>query len=109
MSIEEPAYTVRHTDGKIEYRPYMGEPNEWRALDATGQGFRKVRMIRRLDEDRNIYDLVRAFFEEYRFFPFSPKDDLIDATSRLYDEKMKPTPAVAFEDRAADPIVHPDS
>jgi len=95
--------------GKVEYRAYMGEPREWRALDATGQGFRKVRMVRKLDEDRNVYDLVRSFFEEYRFFPFSPKDDLIDAVSRIYDEKMKPTPAVAFEDRSTDQIVHPDS
>jgi len=42
-----------------------------------------------------MYDLVRVFFEEYRFFPFSPRDDFIDAMSRIYD--MEPAAAVPFE------------
>lgn len=35
------------------------------------------------------------FFEEYARFPFSPRDDLIDVTSRIYD--MEPAAAIPFE------------
>ena len=67
-------------------------------LQREGLSIKQIRLIeplRRVDEDSNIYDLTRVFFTEYGFFPFSPRDDLIDAMSRIYD--MEPRPAVILE------------
>lgn len=80
---------------EIKYAPIQGlHRYESRAL-ARGERYRVFEPLRRIDEDGNIYDLVRVFFEEYAFFPFSPRDDLIDAMSRIYD--MNPQPARRHE------------
>lgn len=82
-------------DGQVTYRPYVGANEFEREARHDGDLWRLIQPIRRVDEDGNIYDLTRVFFEEYLFFPFSPRDDLIDATSRIYD--MKPTNAGVHE------------
>ena len=80
---------------EIFYGPYLGQHQyEGRAI-ANGEHWRIMHPIIRKDEDGSLYDLVRVFFEEYRFFPFSPRDDLIDAMSRIYD--MEPMAATKFE------------
>ncbi len=66
-----------------------------RRAKGHGELHRLMDPIRRIDEDGNIYDLVRVCFEEVRFFPFSPRDDFIDSLSRIYD--MEPRPAVLHE------------
>jgi hypothetical protein len=53
-----------------------------RACEASGELLRILRPIEHLDEDRNVYDLTRAFIEEALFFPFAPRDDGIDACAR---------------------------
>lgn len=93
--------------GQIIYRPLNGDPKEHRAMDATMQGYRKVKPIKHLDEDRTVYDLTRALMEECMFFPFAPHDDLIDAVSRIYD--MSPRPAVQYETASLEPAVYADS
>lgn len=77
------------------YSPLQGRTSAENRAIATGEKFRIIEPIRRLDEDGNIYDLTRVFFEEFLFFPFSPRDDLIDAMSRIYD--MDATPPASFE------------
>lgn len=80
---------------EIHYTDVKGLHAHERRVISSGERWRLMEPIRRLDEDGNIYDLVRVFFEEYARFPFSPRDDLIDVTSRIYD--MEPAPAIPFE------------
>jgi hypothetical protein len=49
---------------------------------------------------------VRAFIEEALFFPFAPRDDLIDACARVYD--MEPVAPSRWE-RAWQRPVYPDA
>lgn len=68
-----------------------------------------VKPIRRLDEDRNVYDVTNALMEEMLFFPFAPKDDLVDAVSRIYD--MQPVGPSIYDDTLAQRLntqSHPD-
>lgn len=61
-----------------------------------------ARAIKRLDEEKHVYDVTVKFIEEYQFFPFGAYKDLIDATSRLYDmEPLAPqiVSKAATEDR----------
>lgn len=94
-------------EGKIEYRAYEGPTKRQRACIETAQGYRVQGAIKNVDEDRNVYDLTRCFIEEMVFFPFAPKDDLIDAASRLYD--MEPRAPVQFEAKNAEAQVYADS
>ena len=66
-----------------------------RRVKGAGEHWRVFDPLRRIDEDGNIYDLTRVFFEEYRFWPFSPRRDFLDAMSRIYD--MEPMAAIKFE------------
>lgn len=66
-----------------------------RKAKAHGEHWRVFDPLRRLDEDGNIYDVTRVLFEEFALFPFSPRDDFIDACSRIYD--MDPMAATQFE------------
>jgi hypothetical protein len=80
---------------EIFYEAARGLHRLERQVKSNGENWRLVEPIRRVDEDGNIYDLTRVFFEEMTFFPFSPRDDLIDSMSRIYD--MEPRPAVVHE------------
>lgn len=88
---------------EIKYEPMPALHRfESRAL-MHGERHRVFDPIRRIDEDGSVYDLVRVFFEEMAFFPFSPRDDLVDAVSRIYD--MEPTKAQPFEQVAVEDYV----
>jgi hypothetical protein len=67
----------------------------------SGQAFRLFHPVMRRDHEGNVYSLNKGFLEEYLFFPFSAKKDLIDAASRIYD--MEPVPPVIVDQRALEP------
>jgi len=56
---------------------------------ADGYGYRLSQRIRRLDQDRRLYDLTENFKTQVSFFPFCQKKDLIDAISRIYDMEVR--------------------
>jgi hypothetical protein len=82
-------------DDAIHYRHYAGRHAQERQAQAAGERWRIQDPIRRVDEDGDIYDVIRIGFEEVKFFPFSPRDDLVDVMSRIYD--MEPRAAVRYE------------
>lgn len=104
-------WEVKEGDSKITYYPYRGPADTGservmqlskaeRDIIGRSEHYRIMQPVRRRDEDNNIYDVFRVFAEEYSFFPFSPRDDLIDATSRIED--MDATPAQVIEQGALD-------
>jgi hypothetical protein len=84
-----------HNVGQILYRPTRGLTRAQRFHDIAGQRHRIVRVVKRVDEEGDMYDLTRCFMDEARQHPFAPHDDLIDAISRLYD--LEPTRPEQFE------------
>lgn len=83
--VEAEGKTTPYHVGQVIYRPLRGPTKMHRWCESTGQLHRIVSPLRRYAEDKEIYDLTRAFIEEARFFPFAPHDDLIDVTARVYD------------------------
>ena len=88
-------WSINEDSDEIEYRSDPGAHKQERQVVNAGEMHRLIDPIRRVDEDGAIYDLTRVFFEEFRFFPFSPRDDFIDSMSRIYD--MDPMKAVRHE------------
>lgn len=88
-------WQVQDGTDEITYRPYPKKSKDEQRVEQSGEFWRLMEPLKRKDEDGNMYDLVRVFFEEFRFFPFSPRDDFVDAMSRIYD--MDPRPAVKLE------------
>lgn len=98
-------WRVDEEQEQLKFRVVPSPTQVEQNLKAIGHPFRAVQPIQRITEgsERHIYDLTRAFIEECRFHPFAPKDDLIDAVSRIYD--MEPKPALPHE---ADQIEEPN-
>lgn len=71
--------------GHMTYRPIGGMTKIQKVVADRGMHYRIVKPIRAIDENREPYDLTLALIEELTFFPVAPKDDLADATSRIYD------------------------
>lgn len=99
----------------IAYTPFREPTKQMRAVEALGQPYRKTEAVKRVEQlgeaehkQSTIYDLTRVLFEEMMFFPFSPRDDLVDALSR-YNDLNPSTPMSIEESAAAAPSAFPDS
>ena len=88
--------------GQIVFRTMRGLTSRQKFCEETGQKLRIVTALQRRDENGDIYDLTRIFFDELVKHPFSTHDDLIDAASRIYD--LDPQPPVAHEANATDSL-----
>lgn len=91
---------------EIRYESCPGLHQLERKARSHGELWRIFEPLRRIDEDGNVYDVTRVLFEEFTLFPFSPRDDLIDILSRIYD--MDPMPAKVFE-RTVEVEDYPDA
>lgn len=79
-------------DQKLDYLPSQGLTKAMRMAEAQGTPFRIPKAITRRDEEGNIYDVTHALMQEMLVFPFGAHDDLVDATSRIYDmQPIAPT------------------
>lgn len=88
-------WAVEEGKEDLTYKPMLGAHKLELKAKAASEMWRIFDALRRVDEDGNIYDLTRVFFEEFRFWPFSPRRDFLDAMSRIYD--LEPIAAVKFE------------
>lgn len=75
------------------YVPYETDPENMtrsqRRMKDSGYEYRISRPIKKLDENRQMYDLTERLRTQVGFFPFCDRKDVIDALSRIYD--MEPT------------------
>lgn len=94
-------------DFKIDYLPHQGLTKLMRAAEHNGQKWRIPGAIKRLDENKDIYDVTKALMDEMLIFPFGSHDDIVDVTSRIYD--MQPTPALMIDRLAPELQIHPDA
>jgi hypothetical protein len=83
------------------YVPYETDPENLtsaqRKMVQSGYEYRNARSIKRLDENRQMYDLTERLRLQIGFFPFCERKDVVDALSRIYD--LEPT----RPERPADP------
>lgn len=80
---------------EIVYTPYRGQSRAEKKAVIDREPYRIMEPIRRIDEDGNVYDLTRSFIEEFKLHPFGAHDDILDATSRVWD--MDPVAPVRYE------------
>ena len=83
-----------------------GETANQARVKAQGQAFRVYSPVQRRDEEGRVYSLNKNFLEEFLTFPFCAHDDLIDATSRIYD--IDPVPPIIIDERALEPEAFAD-
>ena len=100
------AQNIVHTYniGQIIYRPMKGLTKRQKNCEVTAQKHRIVTALKRRDENKDVYDVTRAFIDEAIRHPFASHDDLIDAASRIYDVEGGPLPPVAYEAQSVEPI-----
>lgn len=93
----EVAYHV----GQIIWRPVRGLTKLQQDY-AEGHRQRIIQPLKRLDENKERYDLTKVFMEELILHPFAPHDDFIDATARIYD--IEPLPPQVFDAKSTESI-----
>lgn len=91
----------------VLYAPLEGfTKQQLRAMDG-GSPDLICQAIKRVNEERQVYDLTEKFIEEFLSFPFGHHKDLLDAASRLYDMDMR-APQI-YAQSATDPRTYVDS
>jgi hypothetical protein len=103
-------WSINEEKGHPELRALRADTNAMMDAKRDRAEWRIAKPIVRKDEEGKLYDLTRAFLEEAIFFPFGVHDDLLDASSRIYD--MEPVPPILAESDdaiAALEIAYPDA
>lgn len=84
------------------YLPYATDSKRLtslqRDMEGRGYGYRISRIIKRKDENGNVYDLTEHLRQQAHYFPFGGLKDLVDALSRIYDMDAK-APAIVDDTR----------
>lgn len=91
----------------VVYREFEGATKLQREALDSGSADLICKAIKRLDQEKQAYDLTVRLIEQYTTFPFGGDDDLIDAVSRWYDMEMHPPVLYSPED--TNPTIYHDS
>lgn len=75
-------------------------------MTKDGHGFRVLNPIKRRDHTGKVYNLTVDFVQQFIPYPFVSHDDLLDATSRIYD--MDPRPPIIMDDKMLEPETYAD-
>ena len=97
----QPVATWGVKDGSLHYPKQEGPTALQRQAIERGLSDTVCSAIKRINEDRAVYDLTCAFVEEAMFFPYGSHDDLLDACSRVYD--LEPTPPTTIQQVDVEP------
>lgn len=85
---------VPDVKGRRFYVPYATNTERYtklqRQMIAAGYEYRVSRPIKRLDEEKRLYDVVEHLKMQFGYFPFGGRVDLIDAVARIYDADPHP-------------------
>lgn len=90
------------------FLPYEGtETASQRRARSEGQAHLIAKPIKRVNEERHVYNLVEYLINtEFLFFPNTTAKDLLDAMSRIYD--MEPTAPIVYDSNDLLPEVGED-
>lgn len=72
----------------IQYSDFIGLTKKQQLMVDSGQLELMAKAIKKVDSEKQIYDLTIKLMEEFMQFPYGAHDDLLDATSRFYDMDM---------------------
>lgn len=72
----------------ILYQEFKGLTKKQQQMLDTGQLELIAKAIKKVDSEKQIYDLTTRLIEEFLQFPYGEHDDLLDAASRFYDLEM---------------------
>jgi hypothetical protein len=92
----------------VQYQEFEGLTKLQTKMLESGQEDMIARAIKKVDNERQIYDLSITLIEEFLQFPFGGFDDLLDATSRFYDLDMV-EPMGSSDKASLNPPVYADS
>jgi phage terminase large subunit-like protein len=88
--------------GQIVYSDISALTKQQKNCEDTAQTMRIAYPIKRFDENKQVYDLTRVFIDEMLRHPFATHDDMIDATSRIYD--ITPLAPATYEAHSTEPL-----
>lgn len=91
----------------IQYRDFEGLTKKQQQFFDSGQSDLVARVIKKVDGEKQIYDVTVRLIEEYLQFPFGAHDDLLDALSRCFDLQLV-EPAI-YSQKSLDPPIFADS
>lgn len=77
-------------NGTVHYTSIDNQRNEDIKKKNKDKTFELAEPIKRVNEEKKVYDLTRDFIEECIYFPYGVHDDLIDCVSRIYDMDISP-------------------